>query len=89
LPPPRLLGAFDPLLLGWASRAELLGTHAESGIVTSHGIFRPFALVRGRAAATWRLAGGEVALEPFERIGRRESAALRRDAADVLRFLGA
>jgi hypothetical protein len=88
LPPPRLLGAFDPLLLGWTSREDILGEHADSGIVTSNGIFRPFALVHGRAAALWRLAGGRVALEPFGSFASRDTAALRRDAADVERFLG-
>ena len=88
LPAPRLLGAFDPLLLGWTSRADVLGEHAETGIVTSNGIFRPFALVLGRAAATWRLARGAVALAPFGRLSERDAAALRRDAADVARFLG-
>jgi hypothetical protein len=87
LPPPRLLGAFDPLLLGWTSRADVLGEHVDSGIVTSNGIFRPFALVRGRAVGTWRLAAGAVALEPFDRLAGRDAAALRRDAADVVRFL--
>jgi hypothetical protein len=88
LPPPRLLGAFDPLLLGWTSRADVLGKHAETGIVTSNGLFRPFALVRGRAAGTWRLAAGKVVLELFGTLARRDAAALRRDAADVVRFLG-
>ncbi len=88
LPAPRLLGAFDPLLLGWTSRADVLGEHAETGIVTSNGIFRPFALVRGRAAATWRLARGAVELAPFAPLAERDSDALRRDAADVARFLG-
>ena len=85
IPPPRLLGAFDPLLLGWASREPLLGPH--QGVVTVNGIFRPFALVGGRAAATWRVAGGEVALEPFTRLTRRATAALQADAQDVVRFL--
>jgi hypothetical protein len=88
LPPPRLLGAFDPLLLGWCSRADVLGERG-AGVVTVNGLFRPFALVRGRAAATWRLAGGAVALEPFGPLGRRDATALERDAADVVRFLGA
>ena len=54
LPPPRLLGAFEPFLLGWRSREEVLGEH-ESAVV-SGGLFRPFALVRGRAVATGRSA---------------------------------
>ena len=57
LPPPRLLGAFDPLLFGWCSREAILGTHR--AVVTVNGIFRPFALVRGHAVATWTMAGGD------------------------------
>ena len=83
--PPRLLGAFDPLLMGWASRAPILGRH--DARVVSGGTFRPFALVRGRGVATWRLIDGRVELEPFGRLGRTDAAALEADAADVLRFL--
>lgn len=88
LPPPRLLGVFEPLLLGWVSRADVLGEHTH--VVTSNGMFHPIALVRGRAVATWRLAGGELELAPFagSRIAQRDAAALRRDAAAVARFLG-
>jgi hypothetical protein len=85
-PPPRLLGAFDPVLLGWRSREPILGGHAPR--VTVGGLFRPFALVRGRAAATWRLERGEVRLEPFGGLARSDSAALRADAGDVIRYLG-
>ena len=31
LPPPRLLGAFDPLLLGWTSREPVIGEHRDPG----------------------------------------------------------
>ncbi|MDQ5820487.1 MAG: winged helix DNA-binding domain-containing protein [Actinomycetota bacterium] len=86
LPPPRLLGAFEPLLLGWTSREPLLGSH--QGIVTDNGIFRPFALVRGRAVATWSLQGGQAELTQFGRLARADRAALDADAADVVRFLG-
>jgi hypothetical protein len=86
LPPPRLLGAFDPLLLGWRSRAELLG--ANRTLVTVNGIFRPFALVAGRAVATWRIVAREVVLEPFGRIAATVGQALGEDAEDVLRYLG-
>jgi Winged helix DNA-binding domain len=84
LPPPRLLGPFEPVLLGWRSREQILG--GGSGLVTVGGIFRPFALVEGRAAGTWRLAGGEVALEPFAPQPREVTRALEADAAAVARF---
>jgi hypothetical protein len=86
LPPPRLLGAFDPLLHGWVSREPILGPHR--GIVTDNGLFRPFALVGGKAVATWSLAGRKPELKPFGRISRATAAALEAEAADVVRFLG-
>jgi Winged helix DNA-binding domain len=86
LPAPRLLGSFDPVLLGWRSRDSIVGRHAPR--VVSGGMFRPFALVAGRAAATWSLRAGEVALEPFGRLSRADAAALRSDAIDVIGFLG-
>jgi hypothetical protein len=86
LPAPKLLGAFDPVLLGWSSREPLLGANAPR--VIANGMFRPFALVVGRAAATWRLPRGEVSLEPFEDLPVDVTAALEREAADVVRFLG-
>jgi hypothetical protein len=85
LPPPRLLGSYEPLLLGWTSREPLLGSHHAA--IVAGGLFRPFALVRGRAAATWSISAGELALEPFGRLNREDAAALKHDAADVARFL--
>jgi uncharacterized protein YcaQ len=86
LPPPRLLGPFDPLLLGWRSREPILGSR--QGVVTVNGLFRPFALVRGRAAAVWSMPRGEVVLEPFGRMSRADAAVLEAEAKDVVRFLG-
>lgn len=86
LPPPRLLGPFDPLLLGWVSRAAFVGDHRS--IVTTNGLFRPFAFVQGRPVATWGLAGGTITIRPLEPIDPATIEALRADGADVLRFLG-
>jgi hypothetical protein len=85
-PPPRLLGAFDPLLHGWQSRFPLLGSH--QGVVTTNGIFRPIALVDGEAVGTWRMQGGSVRLTPFETVTPGAEAALATDAEDVARYLG-
>jgi len=85
LPEPMLLGAFDPLLLGWTSREEIVGPHRM--LVTNNGIFRPFALVRGRAVATWRFAAGGVAIEHLEEVPKRAAAALEAEARAVEQFL--
>jgi hypothetical protein len=73
------------LLLGWRSREALLGTHPS--IVTTNGIFRPIALVRGHAATTWSMPCGEVLLEHLGRITPRGTTALAADARDVVRYL--
>ncbi len=86
LPPPRLLGVFDPLLHGWQSRATVLGPH-EPEIVRG-GMFGSFALVGGRAVGTWGLSGGQVSLTLLEEVSAAHRRALEADAEDVRRFLG-
>jgi hypothetical protein len=86
LPPPRLLGPFDPLLLGWRSREAILQDNR--GIVTTNGLFRPFALASGRAVATWTFRGGRVEIAPFGPLDPADAAALEADGTDVERFLG-
>jgi Winged helix DNA-binding domain len=86
LPGPRLLGAFDPVLLGWCSRESLVGENQQ--LVTINGIFRPFALVDGRAVALWSIASGKVALKPFAPIDAEVERKLRADGERVLRYLG-
>lgn len=85
LPPPRLLGSFDPVLHGWVSRAPMLPE--KEPIITLNGVFRPFALVRGRAVAVWSLRAGKIELRPFARLTRADAAALRVDAAAVTAYL--
>jgi hypothetical protein len=87
LPPPRLLGAFEPCLLGWDSRADIVGD-APKNLVTVGGMFYPFAMVGGRAVARWKLADGELELDAFRRVAKADREALERDAAAVRRFLG-
>jgi hypothetical protein len=87
LPPPRLLGAFDPVLLGWTSREDILGPH--TSLVTRNGIFHPFAMAKGKAVAKWGMSWGTLTVEPLESMPAGVAAALEGDAADVTRFLGA
>ena len=85
LPAPRLLGPFEPILLGWKSREQVLG-NAER-LVVSGGIFRPFALVRGRPVATWTISRQRVELQAFAPLARADRQMLDADARDVMRFL--
>jgi hypothetical protein len=85
----RLLGPFDELLMGWASRDLVLAGHGD--VVTRNGVFRPVVLVEGRAAGTWRRAGGEVTLDLFPGHEAALDGAARdlaaTETADVRRFL--
>ncbi|HEY6278956.1 MAG TPA: winged helix DNA-binding domain-containing protein [Streptosporangiaceae bacterium] len=86
VPPVRLLGAFDPLLLGWASRDLFLAT--EGPIITSNGLFRPFVLRHGRGSALWAITRGQVVTDPLGPLTAPEQAALAAEVTDVTRFLG-
>jgi hypothetical protein len=90
---PRLLGAFEPLLMGWCSRDGVLGQHDPR--VVSGGIFRAFAFVFASDAdhsagpvGTWKLSRDGVELSPFDRLDDQLQDALGRDAQALLRFLG-
>jgi len=87
LPPPRLLGPFDPLLLGWRSREFVLDPTEH--VVTVNGIIKAIALIDGRAAGTWTMPGGQVALHLWKAQGRRSTAALELEASAVERYLAA
>jgi hypothetical protein len=87
LPGPRLLGAFDPVLLGWRAREFVVGEYGPSIMVG--GMFRPFVLVDGRAAGVWKLERGEVVAHPFEgAFDVDTAAALAAEGRAVRAFLG-
>lgn len=85
LPPPRLLGPFDPLLLGWSSREFVLKNAPE--IVTTNGIIKAVVLVHGRVAGTWSVRAGRVTLNPWREHPARTVRALEREAAAVESYL--
>jgi hypothetical protein len=85
LPPPRLLGPFDPLLLGWRSRKLVLDDASE--VVTINGIIKAIALVAGRAAGTWTMPSGRVELDLWQKPSTATAAALKREAVAVEAYL--
>ena len=85
LPPPRLLGAFEPLLLGWNGREEIVGDHWSQ--LMRGGMISPFALIDGRAAASWRINSGRIEITPFRPIRKEAQSLLDTDADAVLRYL--
>jgi hypothetical protein len=94
----RLLGAFEPLLMGWCSRALVLRGHDAD--VVSGGVFRAFAFGPGSgfaadgersdggAVATWKFGRDGVVLSPFGQLTGEQRDALAHDGEGLLRFLG-
>ena len=81
----RLLGAFDPYLLGYAGREHAVAPEHAHKVWPGGGWLHPVVLVDGMAAGTWRLDGGALRVEPFGVVPEEGLAA---EAADVGRFLG-
>jgi hypothetical protein len=88
----RLLGAFDPALLGHARRDWLVDAAHARRVQPGGGVLRPVALAGGRAVATWsaRRRGGRLTLtlDPFAALAPAVCRGLEREARDVARFEG-
>jgi hypothetical protein len=81
-----LLDQWDPVLVGWRSRADLLEHYPRRDAPEAH--FRPFAYLRGRAVATWGLRQGVAEIDtPFIRLEQSDERTLAAEAEDVARFL--
>ncbi|MEA2317215.1 MAG: hypothetical protein QOD44_1404 [Solirubrobacteraceae bacterium] len=89
---PRLLGRFDPYMLGWRERAFAVPAAHAREVHPGGGMLRAVATDDGAVVGTWRgrRRGGAltVDVEPFGRLGAGVAAALREEAADVARFEG-
>jgi hypothetical protein len=91
-PGPRLLGHFDPLLMGYRDRALVLDPAYTRRIQAGGGFVQPTVLVDGRVAGTWRLDRranrARLVVEPFTALAAATRDALAAEATDVGRFLG-
>lgn len=82
----RLLGAYDPYLLGWRDRSFAVAASDAASVHPGGGVLRAVAVDDGAVVGTWRRQAGRVVLEPFGRLSGRQEAALSREAAAVARF---
>jgi hypothetical protein len=89
-PRPRLLGHFDPLLMGYRDRDLVLDPAHARRIQAGGGFIQPTVLAEGRVAGTWRLdrRAGRLVVEPFTPLTTATRDALAGEAADVGRFSG-
>lgn len=92
-PPARLLPYFDSFLLGHKAREHLVPLECQPQVFRPQGWIAPVVLVDGRAVAVWAHARQgnrlEVALSGFRPLSPDIVAAIRDEAHDLSRFLGA
>ena len=89
-PRPRLLGHFDPLLMGYRDRDLVLDPAHTRRIQAGGGFVQPTVLAAGRVAGTWRLdrRAGRLVVEPFTPLNTVTRDALAGEATDIGRFSG-
>ncbi|GAA1022637.1 MULTISPECIES: winged helix DNA-binding domain-containing protein [Amycolatopsis] len=78
--PPRLLGPFDQTLLSYADRTRMISDEHRKRVITINGLVKGTMLVDGRVRGIWETTttreSAAMALTPFERISKRDTAAL-------------
>jgi hypothetical protein len=84
--PPRLLPAFDELMLAHDRRERVLPDEHRRTVIRA-GIVDPTFLVDGFVAGRWRSDGGQVVLEPFGRLPRAARDALEDEARRLEAFV--
>jgi winged helix DNA-binding protein len=83
---PRLLGPFDPYLLGWRDRSFAVPVEHGRRVHPGGGMLRATAIADGLVVATWTRPRGTIELDPFAPLKPAVAKALRADAEDVARF---
>lgn len=87
--PARLLGPFDPYLLGWKDRTFAVPAEHGKRVHPGGGIVKATAIVDGKAVGTWTAPGGEVKLDLFAPVPPADTAALEAEARAVEAFTSA
>jgi hypothetical protein len=89
---PRLLGAFDPYLMGWKDRGFAVAPEHARAVHPGGGILRAAATADGLVVGTWTLRRGPrgvaARVRPFAELSPAVVRALEAEAADVARFEG-
>ena len=88
--PPRLLGHFDTLLLGYADRDLLLDKADAKHVQAGGGFVQPTVLVNGRVVGVWKADWNarRLTVQPFDTLPRGSREGLQAEAEDIGRFLG-
>ena len=84
--PPRFLPMWDSVLLAHDDRSRILPEPYRKAVIRRNGDVQRTFLVDGFVAGTWSMAGGRVALEPFEPLSRDTRRRLEEEGEALARF---
>lgn len=85
IPPCIMIPGFDQMILGYRDRSRMIDERHSRRLTNSAGIVFPSLLLRGRIRARWKIDGERVIVTPFEKLLKKDEAAIRRE---VRRRLG-
>ena len=84
IPPCVLIPGFDQLVLGYRDRSRMIDKQHARKLTNVAGIVFPAVLLRGRIRARWKLEKETVVITPFEKLLKKDEAAIRRTAKQRL-----
>jgi hypothetical protein len=82
--PPRLLGPFDQTILSYADRTRVVSDACRQRMITRNGLVKGALLTGGQVRGFWEIKPGTVELSPFEKLPKRDLAALESAAGRLL-----
>jgi DNA glycosylase AlkZ-like len=89
---PRFLPEYDNLLLSHADRTRVIAADRKTPLFPGNGAAMGTFLVDGFARGTWRIAregdAATVRVEPYERLSKRDAAAVAAEGRRLLAFVG-
>jgi hypothetical protein len=86
--PPRFLPEYDNVLLSHADRSRIIGDGPRLPLPPGNGGVAGTFLVDGRLRGAWRIAGAELALDPYAPLAAADAVALRAEGERLLAFAG-
>ena len=83
--PPRFLGEFDNVLVGWQDRSRIIGPEHRDVVLRALG--KPMLLVDGFVRAMWKHDRGHLRITALDRFSAAEKKAIREEGKHLLALL--
>lgn len=80
MPPCVFVPGFDQLVMGYRDRSRFLDPQHAKKLTNQAGIVFPCLILRGRVRAKWKLEQRGICITPFERLLKKDEAAIRSEA---------